>query len=196
MKTETDVLKLIKETSIVRRFTDADVPDELIDKILEAGNWSFSVMGIQPWSFVCIKSKKNINNIADIMINNSKNIPRAFSIIANLTAQTIKNANALIAVYNNKKVSSRAVKYGKDYLKRVYIAEVQAIGGVMQNMCLEAASLGLGFVWADSPAFFDKEINQLLGENKELLAFLVIGYPNQKSVRTKRSTDIKLIKRF
>jgi len=193
---ENDILELIKRTSVVRKFKNINVPDKLVDRILEAGNWGLSVMGIQPWDFVCVRNKKIINKIADIIANDSKDIPRPFAIIANLTAKTIRNSNLLIAVYNTKKVSARAEKYGGEYVRRVYMAELQSIGGVIQNMCLEASALGLGFAWTDSPAFFDKKINSALDEKNELLALFVLGYPDDKPKRSKRSLDIKLIRRL
>lgn len=191
-----DLVRFMQESGVNRRFRQDEIPEECIQKILEAGNWGFSVMGIQPWDFVRITSKKTIAEIADILSANAKNIPRLFAMIANLTAVTMRGSSALIAIYNNKKVSARAEKYGGEYLRRVHLAEVQAIGGVMQNMCLEAASLGIGFVWADSPAFFDKEINRVLREDKELIAFLIVGYPAEKSRRSKRALETKNIKTF
>lgn len=193
---DTDLLELVKKTGVTRKFKNKDIPDSAIDKILEAGNWGFSVMGIKPWNFVCITNKEKIESIADVMINNSKNIPRTFGIIANLTAKTIANSSAVIAVYNTKKVSLKAEKYGGEYLKRVYMAELQSIGGVIQNMCLEAGALGIGFIWTDSPAFFNDEINDILEEKDELLALLVLGYSDEILARSKRSLSIEAIKRF
>ncbi len=193
---DAELLDLMKRAGISRRFENKNIPESIIDKIIEAGNWGFSIMGVKPWNFVCVTNKEKIASIASVMLANSKSIPRTFGIIANLTAKTIANSNAIIAIYNNRRVSLKAEKYGGEYLKRVYMAELQCIGGVIQNMCLEAGALGIGFVWADSPAFFSKEINSILEESDELLALLVLGYPNEVIARSKRALNIKTIKRY
>lgn len=190
------MLELIKKTGAVRKFRNKDIPNSKVDKILKAGIWSFSVLGIQPWHFICIRNKIAINKIANLLYKKVSLVPRPLGIIVKLTAKTINNSNLLIAIYNNAAISLRLKKYGHRYVKRGYIAELQSIGGAIQNMYLEASSLGLGCVWVDSPTFFEKDINTILGEKKELVAFLVLGYSAEHARRSRRITNIASVKRI
>lgn len=192
----TMLIDLIKKTGAVREFQNKKIPDNIINNILTAGIWSFSILGIQPWYFVCIKNKLIINKIAKLLEEKMTQLPSPFKMIIKLTAKSIKNSSVLIGVYNNEKISSRLKKYGKQYVKRGYVAELQSIGGSIQNMYLMAASLGLGCVWVDSPNFFEKDINNIVGEEKELIAFLVLGYPAKKAHRSKRTMTITSLKRI
>ena len=184
-----DLLELIKKSGAVREFQDKTISPQLIDKIIEAGIWGLSILGIQPWKIICVTKNKIIENITCIIDKTAKRIDKPFGTILKITAATIKNSKALIAIYNNKKAEERSQKYGETYASKANIAEIQCIGGVLQNMFLEANYLGLGCVWIDSPTFFDtEEINKVLKQNNQLIAFLALGYPKHGYIkRSKRA---------
>lgn len=192
-----DILKLIKNTGASRNFETKEIANSLLVKIVEAGRWGLSILGIQPWKIVCIKRNHLIKKIAAVTRNKAKELENPFGTILKLTATTIEGSMALIAVYNNQRILKRTQKYGKLYKRKARVAEIQAIGGAIQNMILEASSLGLGSVWMDSPTFFnEKEINEILQENNELIAILAIGYPSKKinrSVRTEYKDMVRII---
>jgi len=60
------LLGLLKFRRSIRGFKDAPVPDELIDKILEAARWSPSAANSQPWDFVVVKEKETIEKLAEM----------------------------------------------------------------------------------------------------------------------------------
>ena len=60
------LLGLLKFRRSIRGFTGATVPDELINKILEAARWSPSAGNSQPWEFVVIKEKDTIQKLAEM----------------------------------------------------------------------------------------------------------------------------------
>lgn len=62
-----DLLRIIKGRRSIRRYKDQDVPDELIEKIIEAGRWAPSGDNGQPWRFVVVRNpetKKALGKIA------------------------------------------------------------------------------------------------------------------------------------
>lgn len=62
-----DLLMIIKNRRSIRRYQDQDVPNELIEKIIEAGRWAPSGDNGQPWRFVIVRSpetKKALGKIA------------------------------------------------------------------------------------------------------------------------------------
>jgi nitroreductase len=50
-----DVLGLMKTRRSIRRFKQKDVPDELLEKIMEAGRWAPSGDNGQAWRFIVVR---------------------------------------------------------------------------------------------------------------------------------------------
>ena len=183
------LIDLIKQSGAVREFKEREIPTPLIDKIIEAGIWGLSVLGIQPWKFVPVKNKAVIAGLSKIVLDKSDNVVDGANIVLRVTSRIIQKAGAIIVVYNNQKLEKRAEKFGQLYVKRAYVAEIQAIGGAIQNMILQTNELGLGCVWLDAITFCSKEINCFLKEDGELVAFVAIGYPATKPHRSKKQDD-------
>ena len=62
-----DLLELMKTRRSIRRYQDKDVPDELLEQIMEAGRWAPSGDNGQPWRFVVVRdfeTKKALSRIA------------------------------------------------------------------------------------------------------------------------------------
>jgi nitroreductase len=62
-----DLLKIIKTRRSIRRYKEKHVPDELLEKIIEAGRWSPSGDNGQPWRFIIVRdpeTKKALGKIA------------------------------------------------------------------------------------------------------------------------------------
>lgn len=59
-----NLLGLLKFRRSIRGFTGETVPEELIDKILEAARWAPSAGNSQPWEFVVVKERATIEKLA------------------------------------------------------------------------------------------------------------------------------------
>lgn len=55
-----EVFEAIRTVLAVRAFEDKPVPDELIDRILEAGRLTASAMNKQPWHFIVVRDRARI----------------------------------------------------------------------------------------------------------------------------------------
>ena len=60
-------LELVKKRRSIRRFKPDPVPDEYVDKIIEAARWAPSGFNSQPWEFVVVKEKKLKNSIVQLL---------------------------------------------------------------------------------------------------------------------------------
>jgi nitroreductase len=60
-------LELAKKRRTIRRFKPDPIPDEYVDKIIEAARWAPSGFNLQPWEFVVIKKKELRENIIQIV---------------------------------------------------------------------------------------------------------------------------------
>jgi nitroreductase len=62
-----DLLKMMRTRRAIRRYQQKEVPDELLEKIMEAGRWSPSGDNGQPWRFIVVRDpeiKKGLGKIA------------------------------------------------------------------------------------------------------------------------------------
>ncbi len=162
-----DILELIKSRRSIRKYAGLPVDASLVEKILEAGRWAPSGLNNQPWRFAVI-TEPALRDRISVMTRYS---------------QIVKNAPVLIAVFLNAADSYHRVK------------DIQGIGACMQNMLLEAHSLGLGAVWLGEIIKADKEIKEVLGlsSDLELMAVIAIGHPDEKPRQTKRKAIDQLL---
>jgi 5,6-dimethylbenzimidazole synthase len=59
-------LELVKTRRCCRAFKPDPIPDDYIEKILEAARWAMSGANGQPWEFIVVKDRETRNQILDI----------------------------------------------------------------------------------------------------------------------------------
>ncbi len=60
-------LELVKQRRSIRRFRPEPIPDEYVDKIIEAARWAPSGANSQPWEFIVIKEQNLKNRIVELL---------------------------------------------------------------------------------------------------------------------------------
>ena len=162
-----DILDIIKSRRSIRKFEEREVSDDLLDKVLEAGRWAPSGLNNQPWRFAVIRD------------------PAMKEEISKLThyGKIVRGADVLVAVFMDSASGYHRVK------------DAQGIGACLQNMLLEAHSLGLGAVWLGEIIKSNEQIRQLLGlgGELELMAVVAAGYPAESPKPTKRKALKELV---
>jgi nitroreductase len=162
-----DILDVIMTRRSIRKFEKKDVPEELVERVLEAGRWAPSGLNNQPWRFAIIRD----NAIKDR--------------ISGLThySRIVRDAGVLIAVF---------MDFASGYHR---VKDSQAIGACIQNMLLEAHGLGLGAVWLGEIIRSDARIREVLGvgNDVELMAVIALGYPAEKPRAPRRKALQDLI---
>lgn len=146
----------------VRAYTESPVSGEHIEALLRAAMAAPSARNKQPWEFVVITDKAQLQAIPSV----------------NSFASMAKNAPLAILNCVNTKLDD-SLGYG-----------VQSVSAATQNMLLAAHALGLGAVWTgvypqeDRMASFRKLCG--LPEHILPLALVVIGHPASKPERVDR----------
>jgi nitroreductase len=59
-----DVFRCIVERRSVRSYTEKDIPEESLQRILEAARWAQSAVNRQPWEFITIHDKDMLREIS------------------------------------------------------------------------------------------------------------------------------------
>ncbi len=141
----------------VRQFIDKEVEMQKIDEILRAAMQAPSAGNQQPWEFIVVRGKENLETLSKY----------------NPYAGCLNNANVAIIVLSNT--------------KRMVFEEYwqQDLGAASQNIQLQATKLGLGSVWLGTAPdkarmdFVSKLYN--LDENLVPYSVIAIGYPKNEN---------------
>ena len=162
-----EVLEAIRTRRSIRKFKDKDIPDDLIEKVLEAGIWAPSGMDNQPWRFAVIRDKKKKSEIAKLTIH----------------TDIVEAAPVIIPIFLDHNVTFDVIK------------DAQTMGACMQNMWLALHSLGLGATWVGQILKNKEDVRKLCGapEKFELMAVFAIGYPAEEGGAGKRADLDKVV---
>ena len=159
-----DLFDAIKNRRSVRRFEDKPVPEELIKRVIEAGQWAPSACNRQDWKFIIVDSKEVKERI-----------------LKETTAHFVGKAPLLIfVIYSNR---TDNLEY-KDHLLSAAMS--------IQNMQLAAYSLGLGACCVNNLPIKSK-LRRILNIPRSFdpVALLCMGYPKAvpKPLKRKESLD-------
>ena len=152
-----ELKKTIYNRRSIRKYIDIDVPNKLIEDLINCARVAPSAKNRQPWKFLIAK-KEIKNRIADLMLEKEENrdtrdislerkkLNANSSVIA--TAQTIKQAPILILVFkqNNDKWIT---------------GDTLSIGGAIEHICLRATDLGLGSLWIRDTVYARKRNSKI-----------------------------------
>ena len=153
-----DLLEIIKNRRSIRVFKKQDVPQDIIEKLLEAARWAPSAGNVQPWAFVVAISQKMKQNLS----------------MAAFGQKDLEEASVVFVVCADEKLAEQS--YGVRG-KSLYC--LQDTAAAIQNILLTAHSLGLGSCWIG--AFNEDEVRKVIKAPKEMrpVALVPIGYPNE-----------------
>lgn len=153
-----ELFNAIKERRSVRAFKSTPIPNELIDKIIEAGRWAPSAGNCQAREFIIIENVEVKKRLCEAALNQ----------------HFIEDAPVNIVVCANEQMSSG--RYGLRGTEFYCLLDAAAS---VQNMLLAIHALGLGACWVG--AFNDTLIIDALGltEYHKPVAIIPFGYPDE-----------------
>jgi nitroreductase len=61
------VFEAVRTVMAVREFQDREIPDDVMDRIVEAGHVSASAMNRQPWHFVVVRDRERLRELGDLV---------------------------------------------------------------------------------------------------------------------------------
>lgn len=152
-----DILKAVKERRSIRNFQKKKIPDELLDKLMEALVWAPSAGNLQARKFYFIKNEQIKKRIAAAALNQN----------------FIAEAPLVIIGCSDSRIS---LKYGE---RGVYLYSIQDVAVSIMGMMLVAHDHGLGSTWVG--AFREDEVSRILKIPSHLrpIAIVPVGYPSK-----------------
>ena len=166
-KTE-ELMDIINTRRSIRKYTEKPVEDELLIKMLEAAMNAPTARNLQEWKFVVIKDRSVLKQIADAL----------------RSAKMTEHAGAAVVVLGDKTIQPK-----DEY---IYVD----CGAAIENLLLEAHSLGLGCCWCAIGPNEDRiePIREILGLEEHLVpvANIAIGWPDEEKEANHRYDEKKV----
>jgi len=146
----------------IRRYTDREVSDEMIDEVIKAGMYAPSAGNEQPWHFIVIRDRGLLDTIPSFHPH----------------SKMVTEASCAILV-----CADLALEKHKGYW-------VQDCSAATQNVLLAAHADGLGSVWVGVYPRLERieGFRRLLGIPEEIVPFSLIplGYPAEEKETAER----------
>jgi len=166
-----DVGEVIKERRSIRKYEEKDVPDEVLNSLLETAGWSPSWANTQCWELIVVRDRALKESLKETIF------PK------NPAANAITQAPVLLALCGKLKSSGFykdivTTKFGDWFMFD--------LGLFTQTLCLAAQNIGLGTVIV---GLFDHDKAKSIlkvPEGYELVVLIPIGYPAKTSSAPKR----------
>lgn len=182
----------IKETIRKRRsiypssYSTENVPEEIIDDILESANWAPTHKRTEPWRFVVFSGE------------GLKMLARKQAEVYEKGAKRLGNYNPTIHEQLKKKPLKAshviAILLKRDSEQRIpEVEEIASVAAAVQNMHLTATAHGIGAYWGTGGITYLEEAKPLfsLGENDRLMGFFFLGIPKSDWPEGSRSSPIE-----
>ncbi|MFC1532776.1 nitroreductase family protein [Thermodesulfobacteriota bacterium] len=193
-----DIIDVLMSRKSIRRYKPDPVPDEMIDKILEAARWAPTGENYQPWRFIVIRDTETKNRIGRLAKLGSGSRMTAWYCLGEMQKRfekiedPVKRAEVLRFMY-----SGEVSEFAKDAPVVIAVIGTLMEGSVdvpydlsaaIENILLEAHSLGLGACWVHGPVASTRDAKKFkeilkiptgMGEYK-VIAYVAIGWPKEQ----------------
>jgi nitroreductase len=186
-----DFLKLVQARRSMRRFKPDEVPQDILEKVLEAGRWAMSGANAQPWEFVVVRDSGLRSKLAESWFEPHKEMYaieqsriealRLAPLREFATTAAFKSAPVLVVVLGDRR-TYQATVLGADYLATEGASDaiyLKNMANVTQNINLAAAAAGLGAMWISITRVWADSIKRILyiPDMLEVHTMVALGYP-------------------
>lgn len=194
-------IDLLKSRRSIRAYKPDPIPDEYIQKIIEAARWAPSGGDAQPWEFVVIKRKDIKDKIAALFMESIKPLRQAEltrekelripALETEMPEPGFKNAPVFILLCGDPRTNEAfPLTVYEKWGTEVFISNLASAFLCMQ---LAAKSLGLGSQWVSSSgSLMEDKLKELLNipEKIKIYDMMAMGYPAyQLGPRSPRKID-------
>ncbi len=202
-----ELFDAIQGRKSIRRFKQTPVPDEDVEKILDAGRHAPSANNSQPWSFLVIKDRALIKKMADAaremvdrMIPHAEDEKQAQRLSAYKSNYYVffENAPVVLVVLMEAYDASTdnlfaRMGYSPEDIRRLRpLPGLQSVAAAIENMLLAIHALGYGSCWMTGPLVAQEAFEKLLsyGKEKAAVALLPVGVPDENPpARSRKSLE-------
>ncbi len=167
----------------VRRYLNREVPEEAVERVLEATRWAPSPHGSQPWRFAVLTREESKTRLAESMgeewrANLEMDGQSAEVVGKRLESSRKRLLDAPVLVLLCLYLEDLDVYPDAERQQSETMMAVQSLGAAAQNTLLAAYSLGLDAGWMCAPLFCPEKVTAALGLDPRFIphALLTLGY--------------------
>lgn len=174
-----EVREAILNRRSIRQYQDREIPQTILEEILEAGAYAPSAVDLQPWYFVVIRSRENMLRLAEVMGRVSRQIRPALQERFVRHPEVVEETTRFLRQLGGAPVCILAFVLRPDYTKTESTI-IQSVSAALENILLAAADKGLGGCWLTAPleAGLGDELRDVFAPGKGgFVAMLTLGYP-------------------
>ncbi len=163
-----EAMECIMTRRSIRKYTKKEIPEEDIQKILEAAMFAPSARNLRPWHFIVVDDRSILEKMAEV----------------HPYAKMLLDAPCAIVVCADEKVQENSGYWAQD------------CSAALQNILLAAHSLGIGSVWLGVHPREERTVGivKLFGlpEKIKPLGIVSLGYPAEKPSNPQRFETEKI----
>lgn len=200
------VLKEIAERYSVRKFSDKELPDEVIEEILEAARLAPSWMNTQPWHFIVVKEERNKALLSQLS-HGQPHVENAPAVIIccgdkdtweeEVYRKTIESKKGISPERVEMMLKNPAFNPKLKTEDAVISRTLEQLAYAIAYMTLEAETNGVGAcvigamgneLTGSVPEVYELARNTFeIPDNTEILALLILGYPDETQETPKKN---------
>jgi coenzyme F420-0:L-glutamate ligase / coenzyme F420-1:gamma-L-glutamate ligase len=180
---EPRVLDTIHGRRSVRKYLERDVPEDLIERVLEAARWAPSPHGRQPWRFAVLTKEATKERLARAMgeewRTNLEMDGQSVEVVEKrLQGSRRRLLEAPVLVLICLYLEGLDAYPDAERQRGERTMAVQSLGAAAQNALLAAYDSGLDAGWMCAPLFCPERVVEALGLDPSLVphALLTLGY--------------------
>jgi nitroreductase len=188
-----DILDVISSRKSIRNYKADPIPQDMIMKILEAGRWAPTGENLQPWKVIVVKdpdTKAAIARLSKIGTGSRGTAEYSMNLLQRFDGMRPEDKERALKFYATGEVSEFPSK-APAVIVAIGDLTVDSpdvpydVSAMMENMILEAHSLGLGACWIHGPVANIRHAIELkrilripagMGQYK-VLAVMSVGWP-------------------
>lgn len=179
-------IQAIYDRRSIRKYKDTPVSEKMVEQIIRAGQQAPSAKNRQPWKCIVFENnaKKELLECIECGLEREYKgkavLPKSrFGLPdARHTLRIMRQAPVLLIILNTNGTSP-FLPIDED--RRVSeICDSLSIGAFVQNMLLEAQSMGLGTLWIANTCFAYPELMEYLQTGEQLVGAVALGYPDEE----------------
>jgi coenzyme F420-0:L-glutamate ligase/coenzyme F420-1:gamma-L-glutamate ligase len=177
------ILDTIRGRRSVRRYLQKRVPEDIVERVLEAARWAPSPHGRQPWRFAVLTRDETKERLADAMgeewrANLEMDGQRAEIVEKRLEGSRRRLLDAPVLVLICLYLEDLDTYPDAERQSGETTMAIQSLGTAAQNALLAAYDLGLDAGWMCAPLFCPEKVVEALGLDARLVphALLTLGY--------------------
>jgi coenzyme F420-0:L-glutamate ligase / coenzyme F420-1:gamma-L-glutamate ligase len=189
------LMGLIRARRSIRRFSARAVGRDDILRLVEAARWAPSNHNRQPWRFIVVEEKREIEQLAERvgtkLSEKLKSLPRIASSYAgdfSKYATFFSQAPVLLVVLHKRPISLSHSLLKDSSQPELVSGEPLSAAMAVQNLLLAAHALGLGGCVLTAPLIVQEAVlgDVNLPAGYDVTCFVAIGYPGETPPQPRR----------